>query len=158
MAGADLSEIETVYLRDFPRFVRVAAAILRDEERALDVVQDAFATAIRERRRFRREGPLAAWVWRIVVNGARKAVTPRPFDGREPQASDTEANAELRAAVAELPERQRLILFLRYYADLDYRAIADVLGVSTGTVGAALNAAHTSLRRVLREVQPCAKS
>jgi RNA polymerase sigma factor (sigma-70 family) len=51
-----------------------------------------------------------------------------------------------------LPERQRLALFLRYYADLDYRSIADVLGVEVGTVSATLSAAHSSLRRALSEV------
>jgi len=48
--------------------------------------------------------------------------------------------------VAALPERQRLMVFLRYYADLDYRAIATALGVKTGTVSATLNAAHAALR------------
>jgi DNA-directed RNA polymerase specialized sigma24 family protein len=37
-------------------------------------------------------------------------------------------------------------VFLRYYADLDYAAIAEALGVSTGTVAATLNQAHTTLR------------
>lgn len=58
----------------------------------------------------------------------------------------------LRAAIRALPERQRLILFLRYYADLDYGAIADVLGIRSGTVGAALNAAHDALRGRIQEV------
>jgi len=51
-------------------------------------------------------------------------------------------SAELRALVATLPERQRLVLFLRYYADLDYQAIGGVLGIATGTVSATLNQAH----------------
>jgi RNA polymerase sigma factor (sigma-70 family) len=53
-----------------------------------------------------------------------------------------------------LPERQRLALFLRYYADLDYAAIAAALGISPGTVGALLHTARTSLRRTLEEVRP----
>jgi RNA polymerase sigma factor (sigma-70 family) len=59
---------------------------------------------------------------------------------------------ELRERIARLPERQRTILFLRHFADLDYRAIGDVLGISPGTVGATLNAAHAALRRDLEEV------
>ena len=54
------------------------------------------------------------------------------------------------AAIRRLPERQRLTLFLRYYADLDYAAIADVLGVSPGTVGASLHAAHNALEARLQ--------
>jgi RNA polymerase sigma factor (sigma-70 family) len=59
----------------------------------------------------------------------------------------------LRAALAALPERQRLAAFLRYYADLDYEDIAAVLGITPGTVGATLNAAHAGLRRSLEEVR-----
>jgi DNA-directed RNA polymerase specialized sigma24 family protein len=45
-----------------------------------------------------------------------------------------------------------LAVFLRYYADLDYRAIATALGIEVGTVSATLSAAHTALRRSLKEV------
>jgi DNA-directed RNA polymerase specialized sigma24 family protein len=48
-----------------------------------------------------------------------------------------------------LPDRQRTVLFLRYYADLDYRAIAAVLEMEVGTVGSTLNAALAALRRGL---------
>ena len=44
------------------------------------------------------------------------------------------------------------MLFLRYYADLDYRGIARILGVRTGTVSASLHAAHDTLRQALSEV------
>ena len=62
------------------------------------------------------------------------------------------ADLELRTRIAALPERQRTVLFLRHFADLDYRAIGEVLGISPGTVGATLNAAHAALRRTLEEV------
>jgi RNA polymerase sigma-70 factor (ECF subfamily) len=58
----------------------------------------------------------------------------------------------LQATIALLPDRQRVILFLRYYADLDYQQIADTLGIRRGTVSAALHAAHQTLRRHLEEV------
>jgi RNA polymerase sigma factor (sigma-70 family) len=58
-----------------------------------------------------------------------------------------------RAALAALPERQRLALFLRYYADLDYAGIAEALGISRGTVSATLHAAHSKLQTQLTEVE-----
>jgi RNA polymerase sigma factor (sigma-70 family) len=64
-----------------------------------------------------------------------------------------DADPQVRAAVAALPERQRLILFLRYYADLDYATIAEALDVSAGTVAATLSNARSSLRRLLPEVR-----
>ena len=52
-----------------------------------------------------------------------------------------------------LTERQREIVFLHYYADLDYAAIAAALAISPGTVGATLTAARQTLRGALQEVQ-----
>src|SRR5690242_14309900 len=72
MARTSISEIEALYRARYRRFVRVATAILGDDERAVDAVQEGFAAALRERSRFRGEGPLEAWVWRIVVNAARR--------------------------------------------------------------------------------------
>ena len=64
-----------------------------------------------------------------------------------------ERDAELRVALARLPERQRTVVFLRYYADLDYAAIGQALGIRTGTVSATLNAAHAALQIQLEEVR-----
>ena len=151
-----LSEIEELYRRDLPRFVRLAWAVVGEEQAARDVVQEAFMRAVEKRRSFRRRGPLEAWVWRIVVNEARKrarlAARDLALDELPGVANGRPAvDAGLRAAVAGLPERQRLAVFLRYYADLDYAAIAVALGVERGTVSATLNAAHRNLRTNLKD-------
>jgi RNA polymerase sigma-70 factor, ECF subfamily len=152
-----LDELEALYRSRFHVFARVAASVSGDSERAHDAVQDAFATAVRKRRTFRGEGPLEAWIWRIVLNAARSDVRRGVPDTRydEPTTSNgrPEHDAELRAALALLPERQRTAVFLRYYADLDYAAIAEALGITTGTVAATLNAAHSALRIRLEEAR-----
>jgi len=127
-----------------------------DRERARDAVQDGFADAIRSRARFRGDGPLEAWVWRAVVNAARKVrrkAAAWPLPKTAPDGEASELVDELAALIVVLPERQRLAIFLRYYADLDYRAIADALGIEVGTVSATLATAHASLRNALMEVQ-----
>jgi RNA polymerase sigma-70 factor (ECF subfamily) len=156
MAAVQLAELESLYRREYRRFLRVAAAILRDESRAVDAVQDAFASAIRRRHQFRGEGPLEGWVWRMVVNAALKERRrPRHVELAEFEViAPFEEATPVVEAISRLPERQRLVLFLRYYADLDYASIATALEVSSGTVGATLNAAHSSLRRLLQEVRP----
>ena len=158
MLRADpLPELESLYRCELSRYVRVARAIVGDEQTALDAVQEAFTRAVEKRRSFRRRGPLEAWVWRIVVNKARKrasAGSRRVLPVDEPAASANgrpDADAEVRAAVATLPERQRLAVFLRYYADLDYAGIGATLGIETGTVAATLNAAHRKLKTTLKE-------
>jgi RNA polymerase sigma-70 factor, ECF subfamily len=155
--GASLTELEALYRSRFDVFTRVAASVTGDSDRARDAVQEAFARAVRGRRSFRREGPLEAWVWRIVLNAARSAA-PRtsPTVDKDHQAASNghpERDVELRVALARLPERQRTAVFLRYYADLEYAAIGEVLGIQTGTVSATLNAAHAALRSQLEEVR-----
>jgi RNA polymerase sigma factor (sigma-70 family) len=150
-------EIEAVYRRDFHRYLRVAEAICGEVETARDAVQDAFASALRSCGGFRGESSVETWLWAAVVNAARSARRRRRGDNPLDELADrrapgSESRPELPSALAALPERQRLVLFLRYYADLDYAAIAEALGISTGTVGATLNHAHAALRRRLQEV------
>jgi RNA polymerase sigma-70 factor (ECF subfamily) len=123
-------------------------------------VQEAFAQAIRARLEFRGEGSVEGWVWRIVLNQARsvarraRAVDPVAAEAVEVAHGNGHAAEwpELRAAVAALPERQRLVVFLRHYADLEYERIAEVLRIERGTVAATLHSAHAALRRQLGEV------
>ncbi len=147
-----LGEIERIYRARYPAFLRVAVAVAGDEEAARDAVQDGFVRAVRHRRGWRR----------IVVNEARKRRMREwrlvPTDPGELPAAAANGHDEpgrVAALVAALPERQRLVLFLRYYADLDYAAIAVALDVAPGTVAATLNAAHAKLRSQLKEVERC---
>ena len=136
-----LDELEALYRAKLPEFRRAAAAIAGDEEAGRDAVQEAFAAAVRRRRSWRRRGPLEAWVWRIVVNKARDARRRRP-KAVEPSPSVDLPDLPLEA----LTERQREIVFLHYYAGLDYAEIAHALRISAGTVGATLSAARKTLR------------
>jgi DNA-directed RNA polymerase specialized sigma24 family protein len=158
ITGATSAQLEALYRARFEHFSRVASAICHDAELGRDAVQTAFAVAVRARGSFRRRGPLEAWVWRILVNEARRLAgepNGEPLGDLAEAASNGQGGDELglRGWIAALPERQREALFLRYYADLDYRTIADVLGIEVGTVSATLSAAHRTLRRRLEEVE-----
>ena len=150
-------ELEELYRRRYPHFVRVAATITGDVEAGRDAVQAGFAHAVRKRQAFRGSGPLEAWVWRIVVNEARRVrrTEPRSVPPAEhAPSSNGPAPDELgvRAWIAALPARQRAAVFLRYYADLEYGTIAELLGIEVGTVSATLSAAHATLRKHMEEV------
>jgi RNA polymerase sigma-70 factor (ECF subfamily) len=142
------SEIELLYRAKFRQFERVARAITGDREVALEAVQEGFADALRHCGEWAGRGQLDGWVWRCVVNRSRKAqrraVSASLVDERPPVVSVDDS--ELGVRLAALPERQRLVVFLRYFADLEYREIAAALGVETGTVSATLHAAHATLR------------
>ena len=145
-----LEEIEALYRLRLAEFVRVATAISGSADRGADAVQDGFAQAVRNTGQFRGDGPIDAWVWRIVVNAARREARRRPV-GEIP--SDLAAAnghhddaSHIRDAIAGLADRQRQVLFLRYYADLDLAAIAEALSIRRGTVAATLHQAHAALR------------
>jgi len=149
MDEADVwAQIESLYRAHFPQFEQVARAVTGDRESALEAVQEGFADALRHAGQWAGSGPLEGWVWRCVVNRARKA-RRRPIvhlPAAEPSTNGRPAESELVARLSALPERQRLVVFLRYFADLEYREIAGALGIETGTVSATLYAAHSSLR------------
>ena len=97
-------------------------------------------------------------MWRIVVRAAIDVRRERertgvagPFEPTTDVVSPDESG--IRVWVSALPERQRLAVFLRYYADLDYQAIASALEIEVGTVSATLSQAHSALRRQLSEVR-----
>ena len=154
-----IAQLEALYRVRYRQFLRVATAIA-GEEAAHDVVQETFTRALRLSGSYRGEGSVEAWLWQVLLNAARAVPRPVPFalsfvDVEESVAAENGhagEKSEIRAWVVSLPERQRLAVFLRYYADLDYRAIASVLGIEVGTVSATLSAAHTALRRSLKEV------
>src|SRR5262249_36936942 len=161
--GAGLEQIEAVYHGRLAELRRVATAITGSREAGLDAVQDAFALAVHRRAQFRGTGRLEAWLWRIVVNTARDAAARLrasrsvPADdlleSGDSAALDADPRAlEVQARIRELPDRQRVAVFLHYYADLDYATIADVLEISVGTVGATLSQARQNLHRLLTEV------
>lgn len=158
--GASLADIEAIYRTRYPAFLRSATAVLGDEDLAADAVHDGFVRAVRYRRSYCGDGSLEGWVWQTVVNAACRSHRKRaPRRTGAEVALDRSTNHEpagvdgrVRELVAVLPERQRLAVFLRYYADLDYATIAQALDVRPGTIAAALSAAHATLRQALEEV------
>jgi RNA polymerase sigma-70 factor, ECF subfamily len=153
--GAHLDDIEALYRESYLRYRNALATVTGNYESARDAVQQAFAQAVAERRRFRGDGSLAAWVWKIALRealGLREefahARLQRAF---EPALVDPERDLALTAAMRALAPRRRLIVFLRYFAELSYAEIADVVGVSEGTVAATLAQARAALKDALTE-------
>ncbi|MBV8724492.1 MAG: sigma-70 family RNA polymerase sigma factor, partial [Candidatus Eremiobacteraeota bacterium] len=62
-----------------------------------------------------------------------------------------EAEAEVRAALADLPERTRTVLSLRYYDNMEYQTIASTLGLSLGNVKTLIHRGKIALTKKMRE-------
>lgn len=155
--GTTVEALERLYRERGGALHALAASVTRDDDAARDVVQEAFARAIRARGTFRGESSLWAWVSRIAIRvalerrarpsvvhaseGALDGIVDTidvalPYPLRDP---------ELAAAVRRLSPKKRLIVFLRYFADLSYEDIASVCGVAPGTVSAVLTQARQAL-------------
>jgi RNA polymerase sigma-70 factor (ECF subfamily) len=147
--------IEDLYRRRYARFRDAVAAMTGSRDSARDVVQEAFARALRQREHLRGEGSLEAWVWKIALRTAwehqRKAGAPGSNGSVETALPEPERDPELAEALRSLPPKRRLIVFLHYFADLSYAEVAELCGVSEGTVGATLSQARAALEELLRE-------
>lgn len=147
--------IEALYRERYGRFRDVVTTITGDRDSAHDVVQESFARALRKRRSFRGDGSLEAWVWRIALRTAREHAGRRPgvsLNGALPaELVEPQRDPALAEALRTLPPKRRLIVFLRYFADLSYGQIAELCGVSEGTVGATLAQARAALEEQLQE-------
>ncbi|MBD0330780.1 MAG: RNA polymerase sigma factor [Thermoleophilia bacterium] len=150
--------IECLYRDRFSGYCDALATMTRDYESARDAVQEAFARALRERRRLRSEASLAPWIWTIALRVALASASRRrdvPLSPDEPTLPEPERDPALAAAIRALPPRRRLIVFLRYFAGFSYAEIAEACGVREGTVAATLAQAHDALLAQLQEVSEC---
>ncbi len=143
--------------------VRIALLLVGDKPTAEDVVQDAFAGLYRMSDRLSSPDKALAYLRVCVVNGCRsvhraRRVRSRQASQQEPAVWSAEAAVLAREdsrlvlqAVARLPRRSREVLGLRYYLDLADTEIAEVLGISRGTVSSTASRALAALARQLRE-------
>ncbi len=137
-----------------------------NHEDAADLAQDAFLRAYRAIGQFKGEASVGTWLHRIAVNvclnkaaGRRhrtEAIDERSvLRSREPDAVSQLLSGEragrVRAAIAQLPPRQRATLILRVYQELPHQDIARVLGSSVGAVKANFFHALRNLRRLLQD-------
>ena len=140
-----------------------------NHEDASDLSQDVFLRAFRGLRSFRGQSTLATWLYRIGVNVCLNRVGAKTTLGKltepieEKQFVDVHAEspserlltreraARVRAAIAQLPRRQRATLILRTYHEMSHQEIADVLGSSVGAVKANFFHALGNLKKRLAE-------
>jgi RNA polymerase sigma-70 factor (ECF subfamily) len=134
---------------------RLASAVLRDRVEAEDAVQEALARAWQHWGSMRDPERATAWFQRIVVNECRARLRRRgrvvylaelpERPGPDASAGSGERDA-LRVALSRLTPDDRLVLVLRFYADLTIEDIADRTGSRLGTVKSRLHRALQALR------------
>ena len=147
--GGDERAIETLVQRHQDTAFDAAYRVVRDEDVAADVAQDAFLKALRGLDGFRGDASFRTWLIRIVINTARSNLRTRARRGerslemaRDPASGEDPARLALVRAEAErvggyldsLPEKQRLAVTLRVFEGLSYREIAAACGSTEGAM------------------------
>jgi RNA polymerase sigma-70 factor (ECF subfamily) len=155
-----LRSLEELFRSSYAGLVAMASVITDD---ASDAVQEAFVEAYRRWEQVAGYDDPVSWLRRVAMNKALDRSRRRRTEGRlAPRLVGSEARAsegssavrlDVRAAIRRLPERQRLAVVLYYLGDLSIEEVAGVMGVSAGTVKAALHAARRRLQTFL-EVEP----
>ena len=150
--SGDTERAVTFFVRKYQRFVySIALRYTKNNEDAQDIAQDVFVKAINSLQSFRGEASLKTWLYRITVNACknemRKKKLLRFFDfapeeeefdavSTEPGPDQIHVNAEfysnVHKALAQLPEKQRETFALRYFDELTYEEISNILGTSVG--------------------------
>jgi len=134
--------------------LRVALALLHDRGEAEDAVQEAAFKAWRKLGTVRRGAPLRPWFLAIVANQCRSVrrkswwsveTVDQPFADRH--SPDPDARIDLNRALKDLNNDERLVLVLRYYLDLPYEEVAQIMGIST-------KAARSRTERAIRRLRP----
>lgn len=132
-----------------------------DHDDADDVLQNTFIKVFQYLKGFKGESKLFSWMYRIATNEAISLINQRAkrakisgealylqriqnlkaddyFDGSEIQ-------IKLQKAIATLPEKQRLVFNMRYFEEIKYEAMSEILGTSVGALKASY---HHAVKKV----------
>ena len=145
------AETEQILTENYERYYRLAYSYMRNEDDALDVVQESAYRAIRDCGKVRNKDYLSTWIYRIVVNTAldmlrRKKKENITEELPEIPVEDQYQDLELRTVLNQLDDKSRTIILLRYFEDLKLEDIADIVGDNLNTVKARLYRSLKKLR------------
>ena len=158
----DRAAFEVVIRSTSRNLFAIAYGILQNREEAEDVVQDTFVKAWKSRWRMRDSAKLPAWLSTIARHRARdlarkRRPEPLPADFEttetvEPQnvGQKADLDGEVRSALAQLPELNRVAVTLRYFEELDYGTIEQTLGLTNGALRGILGRSLGLMRKRLK--------
>ena len=165
----DPSAFDVLVVRHQKAIQRVCYRFTGNSEDAADLTQEVFVKAYRSLGKFRGTSAFSTWLYRIAVNTCLSFKTAHKdraeeLDEKHDRAAegpsieetlDARASAlGVRAALATLPERQRLTVIMKVLEERTHAEVADLLGSNVGTVKANLFFAIRNLRRVLAPGNP----
>lgn len=165
MAGGDRTALTELYTRHGANILNYLTSLLHDRQLAEEVLQDVMLAAWDSANGFRGDSKVRTWLLTIARNRAintqrRYAPDFVPLDESSFSADTTplekverkSQQQALQAAIQQLPPFHQEILVLIFYHQLSGPEVAEVLGVTVGTVKSRLHRAKEMLRRVLQSM------
>lgn len=159
-------DFDSFYREYAGRLFATAYRMVRNQQDALDIVQESFLRAYNARDRFEGRSRVSTWMYRIVANLSydmlrrrareKRAEEPERFDppgetyDGERAVRKSEMLAHVEEAIATLTPRQKLIFVLKTYQELSYPEIAEITRSRVGTIKATYAQSVEKLRRELR--------
>jgi RNA polymerase sigma-70 factor, ECF subfamily len=144
--------------RYYPSLVAVADSILLDHHLAEDAAQEALAAACRGLKTLRRPESFGAWVGSVCRNVAKDMLRQLPrqreaSDGhtkKESDCVDDEQSKILSEAIQQLPQHLREVVFLRFYNEMSYGQMSNVLGATQQSIDGRLRRAKKKIAAYLK--------
>lgn len=147
----NMADTEQILTENYEKYYRLAYSYMRNEDDALDVVQESAYRAIRDCGKVKNKDYLSTWIYRIVVNTAldllrKKKKETLTQELPEIPVEDQYQETELRTMLDQLDHKSKTIIILRYFEDLKLEDIAEILGDNLNTVKARLYRSLKKLR------------
>jgi len=158
-----------LYRQYAPAIFRFCRRLLPAREDAEDATTEIFMKVQQKLGTYDSSRPFTAWLYKVASNHCWDTLRRRrirqdletgdvdalplehPDPGQLQRLQNEHTSKEVRTGLAQLPDRARMALVLRYYADMSYDEIADTLGVRRAFVGVLLLRARHQLRDALSE-------
>ena len=150
-------KVEDAVLNAYETMYRIAYNYVKNEEDALDIVQESAYKAIRNCGQVKKERYIQTWICRIVINTSmdflRKTQREFPieelYEVNEPGITDQYEDFDMTKALNTLTERERAVVILRYFEDKKLEDIAYILNANLSTVKSLL---YRSLKQLKLEM------
>ena len=145
------ADTERILTDNYEKYYCLAYSYMRNEDDALDVVQESAYRAIRDCGKVKNKDYLSTWIYRIVVNTAldllrKKKKETLTEELPEIPVEDQYQETELRTILNQRYHKSKPSMILRYFEDLKLEDIADILGDNLNTVKARLYRSLKKLR------------
>jgi len=146
------------------KLLRYATYLIKDEQKAADIVQDTFIKVYVNLNSFNTKKKFSSWIYRITHNETmnvikkhkKEVMMPEDFDGSsevniEKEYDEKELREMIKICLDEIPLKYRESLSLYYLEEKSYKEVSDILRIPVGTVGTRINRGKLLMKKICQK-------